>query len=139
MKPRFCLACKKELKGRTDKKFCDAQCRSAYHNTSRPSHELSIQRINSDLRRNRSLLAHFCPSGKSTVDKEVLSNLGYRFDIFTHIFPFTTGTYFFCYEYGYLPILEKGTEKMLIVHKQEYMDNLRFEPWGFKITKHGSE
>jgi len=135
MNVRLCLSCEKELKGRSDKKFCDTQCRSIYHNRNRPSHELSIQRINSDLRRNRSLLAHFCPSGKSTVDKEVLVKLGYRFDLFTHIFPFNTGTYFFCYEFGYLPILDKGTEKVLIVHKQEYMDNLSFHPWDFKIAK----
>ncbi|WP_345007641.1 hypothetical protein [Snuella lapsa] len=139
MKIKYCLACKKELKGRCDKKFCDTQCRSTYHNTNRPFHELSIQKINSDLRRNRSLLAHFCPSGKSTVEKEVLARLGYKFELFTHIFPFSTGTYFFCYEYGYLPVLENGTEKMLIVHKQDYMDNLSFHPWNFKIIKHRSK
>ena len=130
---RFCLACKKELKGRSDKKFCDSQCRSTYHNTNRPSHEFTIQSINSDLRRNRSLLAHFCPSGKSTVEKEVLVKLGFRFELFTHIFPFNSGTYFFCYEY--LHIIEKGIEKMMIVQKQAYMEKLNFHPWGFKITK----
>lgn len=139
MKVQFCLACNKELKGRSDKKFCDMQCRSTYHNANRPSHELSIQRINSDLRRNRSLLAHFCPSGKSTVDKGVLAKLGYKFELFTHIFPFTTGTYFFCYEYGYLPLVEKDIEKMLIVHKQKYMEKLNFDPWRFKIAKQNSK
>ncbi|MGB5387741.1 MAG: hypothetical protein WBN20_13235 [Eudoraea sp.] len=139
MNIRFCLACEKELKGRSDKKFCDTQCRSIYHNTNRPTHELSIRRINSKLRRNRRLLAHFCPSGKSIVEKEVIAKLGYRFELFTHIFPFNSGTYFFCYEYGYLPINEKGTEKMLIVHKQKYMEKLSFYPWDFKIIKHDSK
>ncbi len=70
MQIRYCLSCQKELKGRSDKKFCDAQCRSIFHNKNRPPHELTIHKINSSLRKNRMLLAHFCPSGKSTVRKK---------------------------------------------------------------------
>ena len=132
---RYCQACNKELKGRSDKKFCDTQCRSTFQNTNKAPHELEIQTINSLLRSNRSLMAHFCPSGKSTVDKEVLTKLGFKFDLFTHIFPFSTGTYFFCYDYGYLPILDKGVEKVVIVQKQAYMQNLNFCPWSFKLIK----
>ncbi|SFW50263.1 hypothetical protein [Cellulophaga fucicola] len=135
MKMKFCLSCSKELVGRSDKKFCDTECRSTYHNTNRPLHEISIQKINSALRKNRSLLAHFCPSGKSTVKKEVLIKQGYRIDLFTHMYPFKTGAYFFCYEFGYLPIKENGVDKMLIVHQQEYMNNLTYNPWSIKITK----
>ena len=127
---KFCLACNKELIGRTDKKFCDAQCRSTYHNKNRPIHEITIQRTNSSLRKNRTLLAHFSPSGKTTVKKEILLKSGYRFDVFTNMFTFKTGTYYFCYDYGYLPVKDdKGVEKMLIVQKQDYMDNLKFNPW----------
>jgi len=127
---KFCLSCNKELVGRTDKKFCDAQCRSTHHNRNRPLYEISIQKTNSALRRNRSLLAHFCPSGKSTVRKDVLTKSGYQFEIFTHIFPFQKGTYYFCYDYGFLPIKDRGVEKMLIVQKQGYMDTSGFNPWG---------
>jgi hypothetical protein len=80
-------------------------------------------------------MAHFCPSGKSTVDKDVLLKLGFDLDLFTHIFPFKSGTYFFCYDYGFLPVTEKGTEKMVIVQKQAYMENLNFHPWDFNIVK----
>ncbi|WBU90820.1 hypothetical protein [Cellulophaga omnivescoria] len=135
MKIKFCLQCNKELIGRSDKKFCDTDCRSSYHNTNRPMHEITIKQINSALRKNRSLLAHFCPSGKSTVKKEVLVQLGYRVDLFTHIFPFKNGVYFFCYEFGYLPIVDNGVHKMLIVHKQEYMNTLTFNPWKIKLAK----
>lgn len=115
MKIRYCLFCEKELRGRADKKFCDTQCRSSYHNTHKSLHEQIIHKTNSALRKNRSLLAHFCPEGKTTVRKEVLKQLGYNFTAFTHIFPFRTGTCFFCYDYGFLPVLEKGIEKMVIV------------------------
>lgn len=130
MKMKFCLSCQKELLGRTDKKFCDAQCRSTYHNTNRPLHEITIQKTNSALRRNRSILSHFSPSGKTTVKKEVLLKSGYSFEIFTHLFSFKSGTYYFCYDYGFLPVKDdNGVEKMLIVQKQDYMDNLKFNPW----------
>ncbi|MCH7785106.1 MAG: hypothetical protein IIB06_06770 [Bacteroidetes bacterium] len=133
MQIRYCLSCNKELLGRTDKKFCDTQCRSTHHNKNRPFHEITIQKANSGLRRNRTLLAHFCPSGKSTVRKDVLVELDYRFELFTYLFPFKKGTYYFCYDYGFLPIEEKGIKKMLIVQKQDYMENLSFNPWGFKL------
>lgn len=130
MQMKFCLSCNKELIGRTDKKFCDDQCRSTYHNRNRPQHEITIQRINSALRRNRTLLAHFCPSGRSTVRKDVLVQSGYQYELFTHAYPFKNGTYYFCYDYGYLPIKdEKGIEKMVIVQKQDYMETLTFNPW----------
>lgn len=127
---KFCLSCSKELVGRTDKKFCDAQCRSTYHNQNRPQHEITIQRINSMLRRNRSLLAHFSPSGKTTVEREILFKSGYNFDSFTNMYTFKTGTYYFCYDYGFLPVKDdKGIEKMVIVQKQDYMNTLTFNPW----------
>ena len=132
---KFCLSCNKELVGRTDKKFCDAQCRSTHHNKNRPLHEITIQKTNSALRQNRSLLAHFCPSGKTTVRKDVLAQSGYQFEVFTHIFPFQKGTYYFCYDYGFLPINDKGVEKMLIVQKQGYMENQSFNPWGLNSAK----
>lgn len=135
MNTRYCLACNRELKGRSDKKFCDTQCRSTFHNTNKAPHELEIQSINSLLRRNRSLMSHFCPSGKSTVEKDVLMKLGFKFELFTHIFPFSSGTYFFCYDYGYLPIKDKGIEKVVIVQKQAYMKNLNFHPWDFNIVR----
>jgi hypothetical protein len=133
METMKCLACHKELRGRSDKKFCDAQCRSMHHNRNKPSHERIIQQTNKILRKNRSLLAHFCPSGKSTVKKDVLASLGYKLDKYTDVFPFSKGVYFFCYDYGYLPIQEKGQDKMLIVQKQDYMSNLNFNPWHIQI------
>ncbi len=51
-----------------------------YHNKNRPMHGVVIQKTNSALRRNRSLLTHFCPSGKTTVRKDVLMQSGYQFE-----------------------------------------------------------
>ena len=122
------------------RRWLDKTTRQAVHRNwdlvAQGTHEQSIQSTNKALRRNRSLLlAHFCPSGKSTVEKKVLVDLNFRFELFTNIFPFRTGIYFFCYDYGYLPIIEKRIEKMLIVQKQEYMDTLDFSPWEIQINK----
>lgn len=129
MKVNFCLNCTSKLVGRSDKKFCDAQCRSTYHNQNKPVHEMLIQQINSILRRNRGILAHFCPQGKATVRKESIEGFGYQFDHFTHVFYVNSGIYYFCYEYGFRPIFEKNIPKLLIVQKQEYMNNIVTDPW----------
>jgi len=135
MEVKYCLVCQEKLIGRSDKKFCGSQCRTTHHNAHRPLHEQTMKQINSDLRRNRSLMAQFCPGGKTTVEKSILLKLGYKFELFTHVFPFSKGTYFFCYDYGFLPIVEKGIEKMLIVQKQSYMNKLHFHPWDIEIIK----
>jgi len=89
------------------------------------------------LRINRSLLAHFCPSGKSTVRKDVLMSLGYQFELFTQIFPFKNGTYYYCFDCGSLPLKDKGVKKMLILQKQGYMENQGFNPWDTLRNKTG--
>lgn len=129
MKVNFCLSCNSKLMGRSDKKFCDAQCRSSYHNRNKPVHEMLIQQTNSILRKNRGILAHYCPQGKATVRKEIIEGSGYQFDHFTHIVQFKNGTYYFCYEYGYRPVFEKNIPKLLIVQRQEYVNHIDTDPW----------
>ena len=129
MKINFCLSCNSKLIGRSDKKFCDAQCRSTYHNQNKPVHEMLIQQTNSILRKNRGILAHYCPQGKATVRKEVLEKSGYQFEYFTNIFHISNGIYYFCYEYGFRPIFERSIPKLLIVQRQEYMNKIPTDPW----------
>ncbi len=71
------MYCKETLKGRSDKKFCNAQCKSAYHNQAESTSEAFIRSVNKQLR-----IA--CPQGKATV-----RNL-----------------YYFCYDYGYTPSVD---------------------------------
>ena len=44
---RECLTCGTELRGRTDKKFCDDYCRSAYNNKMGPRSSLYVRNVNS--------------------------------------------------------------------------------------------
>lgn len=101
-----CLNCNKPVKGRVDKKFCDDWCRNAYHNKVNSATATPVVKtINGILKRNRRILQSVIPAEKDTirVSKSKLTELGFNFGYFTHLF--TTQkeqVYFFCYEYGYL-------------------------------------
>lgn len=131
METRKCLNCDRNLVGRIDKKFCDTQCRSQFYNRTKFHTEKYLKEINRTIRRNRKILKILCPIGKSTIRKEELIELGFNFNYFTSIFPSSGKVYYFCYEYGYTPILERSSiQKVLIIQKQLYMDK-PFDPWAY--------
>lgn len=112
---RYCKYCKQIISGRTDKKFCDINCRTAFHNSRLNEKESVIQKVNKILRKNRSVLKFLSPQGKTTVRKSLLLNQGFNFHYYTH--HYTTkndNTYTFCYDYGYL---ELEDQKVLVISK----------------------
>ncbi|MBI9036140.1 MAG: hypothetical protein JEZ03_16895 [Bacteroidales bacterium] len=118
---KLCLYCQSVLHGRMDKKFCDANCRSLYHNSNLNRDQADIKRINSILRRNRSLLKFFSPRGKTTIRRHIIADKGFNFKYFTHVFTSRNQmTYYICYDYGYAYL---DGNKMLIVHQQTYMED----------------
>ncbi len=122
MKPeaRYCLYCQEEIKGRSDKLFCDPQCKSAFHNTKPNSNEAMMRNLNKQLRLNRGALRKACPMGKATVRKEFLKTMGMDFRYITHTWKGKGGQiYLFCYDYGYAPV--QDPEKVLIIQQQDYM------------------
>ena len=66
--------------------------------------------------------------------KEVLSNLDFSFQYFSSPYSHFGTLYYFSYEYGYTPIVQKSQtdgkmrNKVLIVQKQDFM-NKPFDPW----------
>jgi hypothetical protein len=120
MNERLCLQCGTQLKGRTDKKFCDDQCRTGYNN--RHNHDSPLMRsINSSLRRNRKIMKNLVPetTGKAKVQRQKLLQFGFDFTHYTHEFATRTGAvYHFCYEYGYLTL---GNDYVVLV-KQKHSD-----------------
>lgn len=104
---KTCLNCGKSLKGRSDKKYCDDYCRNNYNNQIKAESNNHIRNINNALRKNRRILAELLPDAeemtKTTYDK--LTQQGFQFKYITHTYTNKKGnTYFFCYEYGYLPL-----------------------------------
>jgi hypothetical protein len=128
---KTCLHCERPLVGRKDKRFCDDQCRATYNNDKRYTSETHIRQVNSVIRRNRKILKSLCPVGKATVRRVELEEMGYNFNYFSHIFPSKGKVYYFCYDYGFTPIVERETiQKVLIIQQQDYMKRA-FDPWKY--------
>ena len=129
MEPKRCIQCGNIIIGRSDKKFCDSQCRYLHHVSRRQLAEAPILQTNSALRKNRSILKTLCPKGKATVRKEVLVSMGYDFNTFSSAFATSRGVYYICYDYAFSPVLDGLVEKALIVTAQDYM--LGLDPWKY--------
>jgi len=119
---RLCLRCGEKLVGRSDKRFCSTQCKSEYNNLRKSEKEREILNTNKILRKNRTILKKLSPTGKTTVRKEVLEELGFDFQYFTTYFTTQNGQYYyFSYDYGFSPIIQTGIKRALIVTHQNYM------------------
>ena len=104
---KTCLFCEKPVKGRSDKKFCDDYCRAAYNNDLKSASNNYIRNVNNALGKNRRILESLLPEGEPTAkaNQDKLLQLGFQFKYLTHIYTTKTDkTYFYCYEYGYLPL-----------------------------------
>ena len=102
---KTCLSCGKPILGRSDKKFCDDQCRNSYNNQLNSDSTNYVRNINNILRKNRRILEESNVDGKTKISKSKLLERGFNFNYFTSILTTKSGkTYHFCYEHGYLPI-----------------------------------
>jgi predicted nucleic acid-binding Zn ribbon protein len=104
---RKCLACGKNILGRSDKKFCNDYCRNSYNNQLNSDATPLVRTINNALRRNRRILEELLPPGEdmSKHPRKKLTDMGFNFSYHTHQYTTKKGSvYHFCYEYGYLPL-----------------------------------
>jgi predicted nucleic acid-binding Zn ribbon protein len=102
-----CLACNKPVKGRADKKFCNDYCRNAYNNQLKTSSDKLVININNALKKNWRILDSLLPAqdDMAKTTKEKLLAKGFQFKYITHTYTNKKGnTYFFCYDFGYLPL-----------------------------------
>ncbi|MCX8019811.1 MAG: hypothetical protein N2747_04885 [Chitinophagaceae bacterium] len=118
---RLCLSCGAALRGRIDKKFCNDYCRNNYNNQmkSNESRHPLVRNINNALLKNRKILAGLLPDSEDNckVSKEKMQQSGFLFKYITHFYTTKTGkTYYFCYDYGYLPL---DNDWYLLVRKRE--------------------
>ena len=115
---KTCLACGKTLNGRADKKFCNDYCRNAYNNQLKSANSPFVRNINNTLIKNRRILEAMLGEEKMIKQpKEKFLNQGFNFKYITHQYINQKGNvYFFCYEYGYLPLEH---DLYLIVKRKE--------------------
>lgn len=80
-----CVECHDTFRGRSDKKFCCADCRSAYNNRKNRDQNNMMRNINNCLRRNRRILLDLCQQHIDKVARHRLAQKGFRFGYCTHI------------------------------------------------------
>jgi len=114
----FCNQCGAELSGRSDKRFCDNTCRGQYNNDLRRSSNNRIRNINHTLGKNRRILERILIDGESSVkiSRDELLLRSFNLKYHTHSVVNAAGkTYYYCYEYGYLPL---DNDQYLIVKEK---------------------
>lgn len=116
---KSCLSCQKVLHGRTDKKFCNDYCRNTYNNRLKTINNNYVRNVNNALLKNRRILESLLPVEEemSKTTKSKMLQQGFQFKYITHTYSNKKGSvYFFCYEYGYLPL---ENDWYLVVKRKE--------------------
>lgn len=105
MEKSVCPECGDLIKGRVDKKFCSDLCRNAFNNKLNANTTNYVRNINNSLRKNRRILEGNLQGDTSKIAKQKLIDKGFNFNFYTNIITTkTNNTYFYCYEFGYLPL-----------------------------------
>lgn len=113
-----CLECGEPIKGRIDKKFCSDYCRNNYNNKANSDATNYVRNITNILKKNRRILQELIPEETAKVNKNKLLQKGFNFQYITNIYTTKKNTtYYFCYEYGYLPI---ENDYYFLVKRSEY-------------------
>lgn len=124
MDEKKCPVCDKLIKGRTDKKFCDPSCKSAFHyQVLQKEGSGFYARVDKQLKTNRRILKKFNKAGKATVRATVLLEQNFNPHFFTHYWKNSNKeVYLFVYEFGFLSKIENGKQKYVLVTWQPYME-----------------
>ena len=98
----YCIACDTLITGRSDKKFCNDNCRSDYNNQVNKDRDFLMRKINKILKRNRAILARFFLQENILLNTSILAAAGFDFNYYTHREKDgISNCYTYCYEYGY--------------------------------------
>lgn len=125
---RQCQCCSKTIRGRSDKKFCDDNCRNQFNNKIRGSENYHLRNINRILGRNRRILKELLPKGseKVIISKRHLEFLQFHFCFYTHSHTNKKGnTFLFCYEFGYLTI---APDRVIVIRRSAHLNLLDPQP-----------
>ena len=82
---RCCIFCGRELTGRSDKKFCDDNCRNNHSYKQNKCNNDVINKINKSLLYNRNILKSITKSRRKIVKKQILVNNKFNFDMMTGV------------------------------------------------------
>ena len=123
METRHCPVCGEIIKGRSDKKFCGAKCKSSSQYEKRQTQEVYFFKVDKQLKVNRKILKRFNRSGYTTIRQAELKREGFNPRFHTHYWKNSKGEiYFFVYEYGFLAKTINGVPKFVLITWQPFMD-----------------
>lgn len=117
---RHCLYCNEPIQGRSDKKFCDDNCRSSFNYNKNAGHSQLVRKIVGILKKNRQIIKelNWRSSGTTKVKREELLIKGFDFTYYTNIYRTRAGDeYVFCFEMGYLKL---DDDTILLVLKDNH-------------------
>ncbi len=112
-----CQYCKKEFKGRIDKKFCTVFCRNQFNYQRRKTTKDITKEIDSILHRNRILLQTVMGEKRQRmkIARLELDKMGFNFNYITGIYKNSQNkTYHYVYDYAWM---EFSTQEILVVRK----------------------
>ena len=119
MELQYCLECRKMLRGRSDKKFCDQKCKNNHYNEFRRTRQpAQFRQINQILMQNRNILKElFDRSVEKLFSTEDISNQGFMLSYFTHSNRNQDEQSYYCYDYG-LRTAEEGRYQLIRVNEK---------------------
>ena len=102
MEEKKCLLCDGPITGRSDKKFCDDICRTAYHNRIKRDMRITQRRVNNILNANHRILSSYYNDGRCAIPRSALEESGFNFAYFTSFRKGPLGAVTYCcYEFSY--------------------------------------
>lgn len=117
-KIKRCPYCNRIIAGRIDKMFCDDRCRNNFYYLVNSERKSYIRDINKILLKNRGILRTVNPSGRKTVPKKSLEELGFDFNCFTGIHKTRKGKeYYLVYDQAYSFDEEPGQMTLLVFYR----------------------
>ena len=111
-----CKQCGKPLLGRSDKKFCDSNCKNTFNFAQRRETRNEVKEIDGHLHRNREILATLMGESKKEVfDRAVLTRAKFKWEYLTSIYKNKQGKwYYLVYDYAWM---EFSNQQILVVRK----------------------
>jgi len=66
------------------------------------------------------------------VRKEIMDQMGFDYNYLSSLY-LTKGKklYYLVYDFGFMPLKERGIPKALIINRQPYMNQQSWDPWKF--------
>ncbi len=114
---RHCHYCQQILQGRSDKKFCDVHCRSAFQYEKSKSEAANFyDKVDRVLKKNRKILKTFNKAGTVTISAQLLSDQGFNPLFYTHCCQDANQkTFYFVYDQGFRRKDPRETDQYILV------------------------